>query len=341
MKKKSVFPVILFAAIVLTLISCNHNLTGFDPSEYSYGIWQLQRDSQNDGYYWHLFFVDKDNGWAIGDSGKIIHTTNGGVNWEYYQNRINGSINSIHFENKNKGWATSGRKILNSTNGGENWQVQFYDSDTTQSYQPKTYYSIIFVDEFTGWTVNNYGEIWGTKDGGKSWKKQISWELGGAALLFFINKNIGFALEARNELFKTLNGGENWANHKIEGIRWASDLFFIDENTGWIVTQNIASSSMQRGSPIYQTIDGGNSWIFKDSIDDEILSSVTFADNKIGWISGMRGIYQTIDGGNTWKANIDSLDKRWMQKVFAVDKDNVWALNFKGKIFKYIPNYKN
>jgi photosystem II stability/assembly factor-like uncharacterized protein len=26
-------------------------------------------------------FVDTSNGWAVGDSGTIIHTTNGGINW--------------------------------------------------------------------------------------------------------------------------------------------------------------------------------------------------------------------------------------------------------------------
>jgi photosystem II stability/assembly factor-like uncharacterized protein len=337
MKKKNILCLFLLA-IILSTLSCNKNPTGFDPSQYEYGTWQLQRQSQNDGYYRDIFFIDKENGWATGDSGNIIHTSNSGISWEYQQSRMSERINSIHFENDKKGWAVGGRKILRTEDGGKNWLLLYYDNDTTQLFQPKIYYQIIFVNEMIGWTVNNYGEMCKTTDGGINWTEQITWDLGGAACLSFISSTYGFALAPRNELYITKNAGYSWNKQTIIGLnRNAEKIYFENENVGWIVTSTAYNNTMQHGSPIYQSTDGGDSWQFKDTIPDVMLTSIVFIGKK-GWITGSRGIYQSVNGGDTWRMNSSLADIYFFQKVFALDEQNIWALDFNGRIFKYIPN---
>ena len=112
MKKGNFILSVFLIVLILSFLSCKQNPTGFDPSQYEYGTWQLQRESNNDGHYWDLFFVDKDNGWATGDSGKIIHTTNGGASWEYQHTPLGKLVYSTCFINKDIGWACGENKIL-------------------------------------------------------------------------------------------------------------------------------------------------------------------------------------------------------------------------------------
>ena len=52
----------------------------------------------------------------------ILHTTDGGENWEFQQSGTSSSLYTLTFSNRFNGWAagTDGT-ILNTTNGGATW----------------------------------------------------------------------------------------------------------------------------------------------------------------------------------------------------------------------------
>ena len=52
-----------------------------------------------------LYFVDKNNGWAVSLGGKIIHTTNAGMDWEIQNSTVTKPIVDIFFIIPNRGWA--------------------------------------------------------------------------------------------------------------------------------------------------------------------------------------------------------------------------------------------
>jgi photosystem II stability/assembly factor-like uncharacterized protein len=102
-----------------------------------------------------MIFTDLNNGWIVGEYGKILKTINGGINWititnagitSEYQN------NSIYFINSSIGWIGSkfgvNAIVLHTTNGGENWITQ----NTTSNYP---IYSIYFWDENNGWLTGS------------------------------------------------------------------------------------------------------------------------------------------------------------------------------------------
>jgi len=73
-----------------------------------------------------IYFTDNQNGWAVGDNGIIIHTTDG-QNWNAQTNPDpqSRSLYSVFFLNPNKGWAVGFNGIiLHTTNGGTNWNVE-------------------------------------------------------------------------------------------------------------------------------------------------------------------------------------------------------------------------
>src|ERR1039458_4693511 len=79
-----------------------------------------------------VVFVDSLTGWAVGDSGIVIHT--------------------LTFPNKNIGWALAwttappyGTIILNTFDGGNSWKNQVFNG------QDVFLNSIYFIDSLNGW----------------------------------------------------------------------------------------------------------------------------------------------------------------------------------------------
>ncbi len=72
-----------------------------------------------------IYFVNNQNGWAVGDDGKIIHTTDGQT-WSVQRPSGSGSsLFDVFFLNANEGWAVGiNGTILHTTNGGTNWNVE-------------------------------------------------------------------------------------------------------------------------------------------------------------------------------------------------------------------------
>ena len=46
-----------------------------------------------------VYFSDELNGWAVGYSGKILHTNNGGTTWEYQNSATEFHLWSVYFIN--------------------------------------------------------------------------------------------------------------------------------------------------------------------------------------------------------------------------------------------------
>jgi hypothetical protein len=79
--------------------------------------------------------VDDSTGWAVGYSGKIIKTTNGGTDWNPQTSWTSKHLNSVHFVDANTGWAVGqGGTILKTTTGGT-----FVEEDYSPEI-PKTFF---------------------------------------------------------------------------------------------------------------------------------------------------------------------------------------------------------
>jgi photosystem II stability/assembly factor-like uncharacterized protein len=93
-----------------------------------------------------LFCIDSLNCWAAGDSGLIIHTSNGGTNWTVQNSDVSELIQDVFFLNSDIGYATSARfdsvfgsYLLKTTNAGNTWTKEFF------SIENKFFHSIFFL----------------------------------------------------------------------------------------------------------------------------------------------------------------------------------------------------
>ena len=70
------------------------------------GTWE-RVESPTDKFLTSVYFVDSLYGWAVGDSGTIIHTSNGGADWSFQNSNTQNKIVDVFFLNRNLGWASS------------------------------------------------------------------------------------------------------------------------------------------------------------------------------------------------------------------------------------------
>jgi len=251
----------------------------------------------------NLFFVNSTTGWAAGDSGTIIHTTNGGNSWEIQNSTVSTFITDIFFLDTSRGWAITIKDvfpfntiILKTTDGGSNWNSEIFPD--SNAYMRTIY----FLDDLNGWIGGSY--IAGTSDGGATWKRadvDSSMVSGLPVYKFrFFSRQFGFAcggyLDFAGVVWRTTNYGENWSALGISPDQ-IFDLFILD-------SLNAVSLS---GDPegVYQianirTSDAGLNWSYDTIPYFGISFAIDFRTESEGWsASGYKFLF-TSDKGETW-----------------------------------------
>ncbi|MBD3346141.1 MAG: hypothetical protein GF401_13875 [Chitinivibrionales bacterium] len=107
------------------------------------------------GHLYDIFFTDSLHGWAVGDSGMILYSSNGGMSWEQQNSSLDNTLFSIFCPDTAVVYIVGEEgAILYSTDGGELWSV---DSNTTGH----TLRDVFFVDEVHGygWIVGDSGTL--------------------------------------------------------------------------------------------------------------------------------------------------------------------------------------
>ena len=171
--------------------------------------------------FYGVSFVDTLEGWmcgrpaleAGGEASQIVHTTNGGYNWELQLEDSVYDFLDVCFIDSLEGWVVGGKdttyeaRILHTTNGGVEWKVQ---PNITDGFYLR---SVEFVDSSVGWAGGKFGTILKTTDGGESWNSQPNPADSTIFDIEFVDYYRGIAVGNRILLY-TYDGGNNW----YEGI---------------------------------------------------------------------------------------------------------------------------
>lgn len=213
-------------------------------------------------------FADTLFGWAAGDSGTIIHTTNGGNNWVLQNSGISEYIDDIFFINQNTGWVIAngffgeGTIILKTTNKGNNWNFSRFQDTTVRLNH------IFFNNPTTGFITGYSGYIFKTTNSGVNWfNTHIDTAYCPVLYLFpkndiyFMNDNTGFAcggqVDIQGLIWRTTNAGLNWytycvASEPLYEIRAINENFII--STG---------GDFEYGLSTVTSNDGGFNWNYE------------------------------------------------------------------------------
>ena len=127
--------------------------------------WTEQFSDNAVGGYNAIYFSDLNNGWIVGDAGKVLKTTDGGTNWNFVTNsgiNPNERSKSVFFLDANEGWISTKNEvghgiIQHTTDGGTSWTTQ--ETPLQDPQGGNGIYSIYFVDAQNGWLTASNGKI--------------------------------------------------------------------------------------------------------------------------------------------------------------------------------------
>ena len=98
-------------------------------------------------------FVDNKRGWAVGASGTVVSTVDGGRTWRNQNSNTDVDLLDVKFTNANEGWAVGAEgTIIHTTDGGRIWQPE--PSGVTHTLE-----RVCFVNSQAGWAVGFGGTI--------------------------------------------------------------------------------------------------------------------------------------------------------------------------------------
>ena len=270
-----------------------------------------------------IFFSDESNGWSVGYSGKILHTNNGGVNWQFQNSGTEINLWSVHFVNSNVGWITGdGGLVMKTTNGGLDW--------SKKQVFPNHLFSVFFINSNNGFAVCN-GSILKTTDGGDNWQTKGTGS-NGLFSVYFITDNNGWVV-GDETILRTINSGIDWSSQSLVNGGLKS-VFFINNEIGWI------AGTMESSAVVFKTTNSGANWNLQFSVRDYPNSfyqfnSIYFTDVNNGWVVGNTGkLYHTIDGGNNWITEVIN-ESSHLTSVFFINDHYGWISTMGGKIFSF------
>ncbi len=278
------------------------------------------------------YFVDSVFGWAAGDSGAIVHTSNGGQNWVVQNSGVQDyPIDDIFFINRNIGWALCndylffGTIILRTTNGGQNWtNSRFYD--TTLVFN-----TVYFLDSISGYMSGFTGRIFKTTNSGTNWF-ECRIDTANCPYLFmfskrqfdFLNAQTGYAcggqIDIQGIIWKTTDSGANWYTYCITPEP-LEDIKIINSN------KIIASGGdYEYGSMTASTYDGGTIWAYDPTELFGVGNCLAFRTPSELWIP--------LTFSQKWAVNLDSgsTSSPWFE-IPAPDSTSVYAAEFKSPTF--------
>jgi|GEM_PF-877336 len=248
--------------------------------------WSWQNPRPQGNFLSSVRFINEEMGWAVGYTGTILKTTDGGDNWLPKQSGTNEWLYSVQFIDANIGWAVGfGGTILKSINGGDSWQIQ--NSGATNFLL-----SVYFTDVNNGCAVGYNGTIIKTTDGGNTWTSQTSGVNSRLYSVHFTSQNVGYIVDDAGGILKTENSGNSWYSLTTGNVNWLHCITFINETTGWAIG-NLGT--------ILKTTNSGNNWVKQTSGTGNFLLSAQFVDLNFGWAVGDNGtLLRTSDGGDHW-----------------------------------------
>jgi len=212
--------------------------------------WEPQLSVAHKSLLKSVHFTDNNNGFAVGESGAVLQTTDGGSVWNEVMTNQSYHFSGVSTVNANMAFVVGEYLglphvpvIFRTTDGGMNWTSQTFDEGFSL-------YDINFPDEYNGWAVggtNNVGTILRTSDGGETWDYEDP-------------------------------GTENFL----------FNVYFTDSETGWAVGQNGSVISTQLRTGISDVVNRESFQVYPNPATDRVNINIvveTSAPVKISLVN--------------------------------------------------------
>jgi photosystem II stability/assembly factor-like uncharacterized protein/dienelactone hydrolase len=246
--------------------------------------------------------------------------------------RYPGKQDDITFINEKEGWYVNGYgSIYHTKNGGETWEKQLEKKGTF-------FRTIAFVDNLVGFAgtvgtdyfpnVTDSIPLYGTRDGGKTWKP-VDYKglyVKGLCAIDIVKEQyinhgkidykihiyaVGRVGSPAN-MMVSHDGGDTWTSNSMNNdCKMLFDIKMFDKNNGFVCAAS--NEDMEKSNAlILKTSDGGKTWkkVYQSNRPFEGTWKASFPTKQVGYVTiqsynpdpsvKQQRIAKTTDGGETW-----------------------------------------
>ncbi len=290
-----------------------------------------------------IVFTDSLNGWVSGDSGLIIHTSNGGEDWETQFTNDSLNVINLFFLDDQIGWGSAwsnyfdryGTFILTTSDGGMNWNSKYL------SIGEVFVNSFYFLDTLNGFALGSPRVFHRTTDGGLNWRP-VNLDSSVASgfpphTIKFYSSKYGYACGGLHDIigvvWRTTDSGENWTtvvdNLSSEPLY---DLHIFDS-----LNVIVMGGDPEYGASQVVTTDGGDTWEYTNLGILGYTKAIGFRTATEGWapLVTQQKLLYTSDSGVNWNI-YDTPDSTSITKISFPDSIHGYGVGNNGNIIKYV-----
>ena len=286
-----------------------------------------------------ISFADSLNGWAAGEAGTIIRTTDGGDSWEIQNSAVQTFIMDIFFTDINYGWALTLRDefpfnsvLLKTTNGGDEWTANDFPDSLG------VIRTIFFFDSLNGFAGGS--GILQTSDGGSNWTEtDVDSNMVSDFPIYkfkFYSRQFGYACGGRIDVagvvWKTTNYGLNWTAQGVS-VDELFDLFIFDSLNA-VTLSGDPEGLFPTG--YIKTTNAGESWTYSDLPYFGLSFAIDFRTYNEGWSASGYKFFITTDRGGTWN-EFETPDSSTVYDLQFIGPRTGYAAGENGVILKLDP----
>jgi photosystem II stability/assembly factor-like uncharacterized protein len=181
-----------------------------------------------------LYAWDNMNVIIVGNSGRILRSTDGGAHWSgAFIHETQPNLVRVQFTSPTTGYAAGEYgKFFYTSDGGVHWSVRSLTFTITDFH---------FFNSHEGLALADEGFFYTTSDGGASWTKGSMEAEGSWTRLAFADSNVGYALGTSGLIYKTTDGGESWlrvhadANEITSASLISTQLIWFSTSHGYLL----------------------------------------------------------------------------------------------------------
>ncbi|MEW6701666.1 MAG: protein kinase [Bacteroidota bacterium] len=267
-----------------------------------------------------IFIANEKFAAAVGDSGTILKTIDGGKTWNKKNLTRTISLSDVYL-------FPNGNALIIGDSSSLYLGINFLDSlQAIPLKKGHTFFKIKFLNDNEGFITGNKGLILKTINGGINWRKVVTNTNEIIFDLAFFDSKRGFAVGWNGTILSTTNSGETW--NRSDASTTDNYLKSIDvkkDGYGLIVGGD---------GTILWTMNYGNSWERIETKMTNGFQKVKFISDNNSIIIGSRGtILVSKDKGETWNL-VDSHNYSNMSGLAVSPYGQIFIVGVNGVMLK-------